>query len=431
MSDVIFALASAKGRAGVAVLRLSGRGAVALVEEFVGNGLKTPDRSLRKFKSGGELIDEVLILTFAKGASFTGEEVVEIHCHGSTAVVSALLRILGNHQNARMAEPGEFTRKALENGCLDLVQVEGLADLIDAETEAQRKLASNVMTGALSDKVNGWRRDLIRAVSLIEATIDFADEDIPTDVSPEVLSLIDGVSADLESEIRGSFAAERIRDGFEVAIVGKPNVGKSTLLNALAGREAAITSEIAGTTRDVIEVRMDINGLAVTLLDTAGIRETQDQVEQLGVGLARQRAEAADLRVFLTENGKIDDLKMTPLVDDIVAIGKSDISASSEGLQISGKSGQGIDKLIKIIDSSLSNKAAFAQTATRERHRIGMEQALVFLKTGRGLILEGPEVSEIAAAELHQGIGCLNGIIGKVDVEDLLDEIFSSFCLGK
>ncbi|PIB26569.1 tRNA uridine-5-carboxymethylaminomethyl(34) synthesis GTPase MnmE [Amylibacter kogurei] len=431
MSDVIFALASAKGRAGVAVLRLSGRGAVALIEEYVGTGLTTPDRSLRKFKSGGELIDEVLILTFAKGASFTGEEVVEIHCHGSTAVVSALLRILGDHPNARMAEPGEFTRKALENGCLDLVQVEGLADLIDAETEAQRKLASNVMTGALSDKVNGWRRDLIRAVSLIEATIDFADEDIPTDVSPEVLTLIDNVTRDLESEIKGSFAAERIRDGFEVAIVGKPNVGKSTLLNALAGREAAITSEIAGTTRDVIEVRMDINGLAVTLLDTAGIRETDNQIEKLGVGLARQRAEAADLRVFLTENGEIEGLKMTPLVDDIVAIGKSDISASSEGLKISGKSGQGIDKLIEIIDSSLSNKAAFAQTATRERHRIGMEQALHSLNTGRALVLDGPEVSEIAAAELHQGIASLNGVIGKVDVEDLLDEIFASFCLGK
>ena len=265
MSDLIFALASAKGRAGVSVIRLSGTDAIKTCEILAGPNLPKRGRSLRKLRdSNGEYIDQALLIIFAKGASFTGEEVVEIQCHGSTAVVSALLRLLADLPNCRLAEPGEFTKRALENGELDLAQVEGLADLIEAETEAQRRLAARAMDGALSEKVAQWRHDLIRAVSLIEATIDFADEDIPTDVTPEVTALVTSVQTDLRAEIAGTFAAERIREGFEVAIVGPPNAGKSTLLNALAGRDAAITSEIAGTTRDVIEVRMDIGGLAVT-----------------------------------------------------------------------------------------------------------------------------------------------------------------------
>ena len=369
MNDIIFALASAKGRAGVSVIRVSGKNSIFSIEKLLKNTLPVDNKCLRKiYDADDNIIDEVLILTFKEKASFTGDETVEIHCHGSTAVVTYILQTLSNIKNLRMADPGEFTRRALENGNLDLTQVEGLADLIESETEAQRRLAIRSMDGALSSKVQEWRKDLIRAVSLIEATIDFADEDIPTDITPEVLGLINKTQTDIKSEIKGSFAAERIREGFEIAIVGPPNIGKSTLLNALAGRDAAITSDMAGTTRDVIEVKMDISGFAVTLLDTAGIRETTDKIEKIGVDRAKLRAKNADLRLFITNSGEPNDLKLNPEENDIVVIGKSDLLNKSDILAISGKSGEGLDSLLKEISDKLSRLSIGAQTATRERH---------------------------------------------------------------
>jgi len=432
MNDIIFALASAKGRAGVSVIRVSGKNSILSIEKLLKNTLPVDKKCLRKiYDADDNIIDEVLILTFKEKASFTGDETVEIHCHGSTAVVTYILQTLSNIKNFRIAEPGEFTRRALENGNLDLIQVEGLADLIESETEAQRRLAIRSMDGALSSKVQGWRKDLIRAVSLIEATIDFADEDIPTDVTPEVLDLINKTQTDIKSEIKGSFAAERIREGFEIAIVGPPNIGKSTLLNALAGRDAAITSDMAGTTRDVIEVKMDISGFAVTLLDTAGIRETTDKIEKIGVDRAKLRAKNADLRLFITQSGVPDDLKLYPEENDIVVIGKSDLLNKTDILAISGKSGEGLDSLLKEISDKLSRLSIGAQTATRERHRISMIKAQKFLDAGKLLIEDNLELSELASSEFHQGIQTLSSLIGSVGVEDLLDEIFSSFCLGK
>lgn len=432
MNDIIFALASAKGRAGVSVIRVSGKNSIFSIEKLLKNTLPVDNKCLRKiYDADDNIIDEVLILTFKEKASFTGDETVEIHCHGSTAVVTYILQTLSNIKNFRIADPGEFTRRALENGNLDLTQVEGLADLIESETEAQRRLAIRSMDGALSSKVQQWRKDLIRAVSLIEATIDFADEDIPTDVTPEVLGLINKTQTDIKSEIKGSFAAERIREGFEIAIVGPPNIGKSTLLNALAGRDAAITSDMAGTTRDVIEVKMDISGFAVTLLDTAGIRETTDKIEQIGVDRAKLRAKNADLRLFITHSGEPNDLKLNPEENDIVVIGKSDLLNKSDILAISGKSGEGLDSLLKEISDKLSRLSIGAQTATRERHRISMIKAQRFLDAGKLLIEDNLELSELASSEFHQGIQTLSSLIGSVGVEDLLDEIFSSFCLGK
>lgn len=432
MNDIIFALASAKGRAGVSVIRVSGKNSIFSIEKLLKNTLPVDNKCLRKiYDADDNIIDEVLILTFKEKASFTGDETVEIHCHGSTAVVTYILQTLSNIKNFRIADPGEFTRRALENGNLDLTQVEGLADLIESETEAQRRLAIRSMDGALSSKVQEWRKDLIRAVSLIEATIDFADEDIPTDVTPEVLGLINKTQSDIKSEIKGSFAAERIREGFEIAIVGPPNIGKSTLLNALAGRDAAITSDMAGTTRDVIEVKMDISGFAVTLLDTAGIRETTDKIEQIGVDRAKLRAKNADLRLFITHSGEPNDLKLNPEENDIVVIGKSDLLNKSDILAISGKSGEGLDSLLKEISEKLSRLSIGAQTATRERHRISMIKAQRFLDAGKLLIEDNLELSELASSEFHQGIQTLSSLIGSVGVEDLLDEIFSSFCLGK
>ena len=432
MNDIIFALASAKGRAGVSVIRVSGKNSIFSIEKLLKNTLPVDNKCLRKiYDADDNIIDEVLILTFKEKASFTGDETVEIHCHGSTAVVTYILQTLSNIKNFRIADPGEFTRRALENGNLDLTQVEGLADLIESETEAQRRLAIRSMDGALSSKVQQWRKDLIRAVSLIEATIDFADEDIPTDITPEVLGLINKTQTDIKSEIKGSFAAERIREGFEIAIVGPPNIGKSTLLNALAGRDAAITTDMEGTTRDVSEVKMDISGFAVTLLDTAGIRETTDKIEKIGVDRAKLRAKNADLRLFITHSGEPNDLKLNPEENDIVVIGKSDLLNKSDILAISGKSGEGLDSLLKEISDKLSRLSIGAQTATRERHRISMIKAQRFLDAGKLLIEDNLELSELASSELHQGIQTLSSLIGSVGVEDLLDEIFSSFCLGK
>jgi tRNA modification GTPase len=286
--DTIFALASGRGKAGVAVIRISGRGAWPAVQSLAGD-LPVPRRaSLRRLRDrSGQELDQALVVLFPAGASFTGEDVAELQLHGSPAVVAAVSEALAAEPDLRPAEPGEFTRRALQNGRLDLAQVEGLADLINAETEAQRLQAQRLFDGALGERVMAWRASLLRASSLIVAAVDFAEEDVPQDVRAACAAEISGVRDALVAEQEGAFFAERVRDGFEIAIVGPPNAGKSTLLNYLAGREAALTSEQAGTTRDVIEVRMDLGGLPVTLLDMAGLRETEDAVEAAGVGGGR------------------------------------------------------------------------------------------------------------------------------------------------
>ena len=422
MSDTIFALASAPGKAGVSIFRISGSGAQDIAIKLCGN---VPIcRGLRVLRYNETVLDKVLVLSFKQGASFTGEDVIEFHCHGSPAVVATISDSL-SAVGARLADPGEFTRRALQNERLDLCQVEGLSDLIEAETEVQRRQAYALMDGGLTDKVDRWRANLVRATALVEVTIDFVDEDVPVDVSVEVNTLISSVVRDLQSEIEGSFVAERVREGFEVAIIGPPNIGKSTLLNTLAGRQAAITSEIAGTTRDVIEVRMDLNGIPVTILDTAGLRETKDKIEELGVVLARKRAELADLRVFLTLDGKTIGLGVDPGSDDLVLRGKAD-----DGGGISGKTGAGLDQMIKHITRVLGDRVSFAQSAVRQRHRLAMKDAINYIFQAKKLLASNGE-SELISMELNTALHAMNSIIGRVGVEDLLDEIFASFCLGK
>ena len=424
--ETIFALASAQGRAGVSVIRLSGPDAKEVVSKFVSTLPEDRVAGLRTLSDdAGDPLDRALILRFDAPHSFTGEDIVELHLHGSIAVVQAVLRVLGDSDLARLAQPGEFTRRALENGQMDLAQVEGLADLIESETEAQRKQALRVVSGHLGQLVERWRLSLIRAAALIEATIDFVDEDVPVDVSPEVCELLTVVKSDLIKEIVGSKVAERIRVGFEVAIVGAPNAGKSTLLNAMAGRDAAITSEIAGTTRDVIEVRMDLNGLPVTILDTAGLRDGKDAVEVIGIERALKRAGGADLRIFLA--GKNDDLPLTQQSDDIRITPKADIS----GVGVSGKTGQGVSELLARVQNILENRSSQAGLATHERHRIAMQSTLAALDIVLPLVDQGPEHYDIAAEELRSAIRSLEALVGRIDVENLLDEIFSSFCLGK
>lgn len=424
--DTIFALASARGKAGVAVVRLSGTAAHDAVVALVGDLPSVRQAALRRLKWHGDLLDEALVLIFAKGASFTGEASAEFQLHGSQAVVSSVLRALGEMPGLRLAEAGEFTRRALENGRLDLAQVEGLADLIDAETEAQRRQAQRVLSGAIGRRAEQWRRQLIRACALLEATIDFADEDVPVDVTPEVLGLINGLIAAFDREIAGALVAERVRDGFEVAIVGAPNVGKSTLLNALAGRDAAITSSVAGTTRDVIEVRMDLGGLAVTLLDTAGLRDSDDEVEQIGIGRARTRAAAADLRVFLGDDAP--DLGIAVQSDDLVVPAKDD-DGSAGG--VSGVTGVGLDQLINRMGQVLTARTAGSGVLTRARHRLAIISARRAMESARGEIQSAQHRAEFAAADLWVGIRALDMLVGRLDVENLLDEIFASFCIGK
>lgn len=425
--DTIFALASARGKAGVAVIRISGDQSFEVVRSLCGSLPDVRKASVRKLHHRGVFLDEALVLVFEAGASFTGEAAAELQVHGSVAVVKGILSALADMPGLRLAEPGEFSRRALENGRLDLTQIEGLADVIDAETEAQRRQALAVMSGSLGKRVQDWRRGLMQAQALLEATIDFSDEDIPDGLIDTVACLIADVRDKLSAELRGADVAERIRDGFEVAIVGAPNVGKSTLLNAIAGREAAITSDIAGTTRDVIEVRMDLGGLPVTLLDTAGLRETDDQIERIGVDRALQRSLAADLRVFLIAGD--NHLPIDPKGEDLIVHSKADIQRMGER-PVSGVTGEGVSELLQSIADILARRAVGSSLIIRERHRKAISSACDFLeRASDGLVTAAPV--ELVASDIVGAAISLEILIGKVGVEDLLGEIFSRFCIGK
>ena len=426
--DTIFALASAPGKAGISIVRLSGPLAINVAEKLTKSKLKEKQPNLRViYDSDNHFIDQALILIFSKPYSFTGENVVEFHLHGSSAVVSSVIKLLGNFKGLRSAEAGEFTRCALENGKIDLAQVEGLADLIDAETDAQHKQAARIFNGALGEKTKEWRAKLVKAGALLVATLDFADEEVPEEVTPEVEKLINMVLSDLDKEIIGVQTAERIRSGFEVAIVGAPNLGKSTLLNYLVGRDAAITSNISGTTRDVIEVKLDLRGLPVTILDTAGIRKSDDKVEEIGISRALERSSLSDLRIVLTEDGEYPSgLKSRDT--DIICIAKDD-QGNRGG--VSGKTGAGIDRLKNNIWDILNDKAQYVGIATRERHKSSMVNAKKFLGNAIVSLRDGPEYYDITAEEIRAATSALDSLIGRIGVEDVLDEVFSSFCLGK
>lgn len=425
--DTIYALATAPGRAGVSVVRVSGPAAWDICRILSGD-LPQPRRaSLRRLVYSDVVIDEALVLVFPAGESFTGEDVVEFQTHGSPAVVGCLLSALSEQKGVRIAEAGEFTRRALENGRLDLAEVEGLSDLLSAETEAQRRQAFRVFDGELGRQVEIWRSKLLRSAALVESTIDFADEDVPEDVFPEVEELLQSLRFDFSKEIKGVSVAERIRSGFEVAIVGPPNAGKSTLLNRLAGRDAAITSEIAGTTRDVIEVRMDVEGIPVTFLDTAGLRETDDKIEAIGVQRALERANRADLRVVL--GSPADGLRME--AEDLVVTPKADLLSEKSGYSISGATGDGVAELLGYIASVLSKRVAQAHLATHIRHQEALQSAAESLDHALECmeLMSGPD--ELVAESIRAAIRSVDSLVGRIGVEDVLGEIFSNFCIGK
>jgi len=427
--DTIFAQATATGRAGVSVIRVSGPQAFDIASIFC----DLPDvgqiglRAVRG--SDGALIDRAVVFCFENGASFTGERVVEFQVHGGLATVARLLSELSAQKGCRLAEPGEFTRRALENGQLDLNQVEALSDLIDAETESQRQQAIRVLDGSFGDAGEWWRGKLLRAAALLEASIDFSDEEIPDDLSVEVIHLVEETRASISAILERSTVAAKIRTGFTVAIIGAPNVGKSTLLNSIVGRQAAITSDVAGTTRDVIECRVDLQGLAVSFLDTAGLRDSKDEIEKLGISKAYEMADAADIRVFLIEE-EGEPLAITMRDGDIVRLNKGD----ERGLDVeavSGKTGQGVSELLNLIAERLAVKTPTDVVAIRERQITGLRAAESFLGRVLTLIQSDPLPFELASQELYFALSELDFVFGRIDIESVLDEIFSSFCLGK
>lgn len=476
--DTIFAPATGAARAAIAVIRVSGSRAHAVAERFTGRRPRPRIATLARLRdpASGEILDEALVLLFEAARSEIGEDGVEFHCHGGRAVVAAMLGALGREPGLRPAEPGEFARRAFANGRLDLAQLEGLADLVDAETEWQRRQAQRQLSGALRDATSPWRAALIEASALAETAIDFAEDIELGDALPgRVAALIAPVRAGLAAELAHGRAAERVREGVQVVIAGPPNAGKSTLLNVLARREAAIVSAIAGTTRDPIEVHLDLAGCPLTLVDTAGLRDGADTIEQIGVSRARERAEAADLVLWLGEEKPpafaAPVWRIAPKSDlgeaapspahgrrrsrevgsdegdaegsGVAAMGTHHPAPSSDPtssdhllpqaeerpLPLSAHTGQNIDVLVdRLADFATSLAQAGAGLLARARHREGFAAALAALDAAAAE--PAPQI-EILAEHLRAARFSLERLIGTVDVEDILGEVFSRFCIGK
>lgn len=420
--DLIFAEATPPGRGGVSVIRISGPDARTAVEKLTGSLPRSRHAYLRQIRHGTEVLDQALVTWFEAGHSFTGEDVAEIHLHGAPVIVRRLGQIL-TAQGMRHAEAGEFTRRAFLNGRMDLSEVEGLGDLLAAETESQRLMAIRTSTGELARQADHWRSLLIRAGALVESSVDFADEDVPEEVPAEVFDLLSHFGRELDSQIKGYAAAERVRNGFEVAIIGPPNVGKSSLLNRIARREVALVSDVAGTTRDIIELRIDLRGLAVTLLDTAGLRDSQDHVESLGIDRARERATAADLRLHVSLTGQVDDCLWQD--GDLILTSKSDLERSEKGLALSSVTGEGFDALLDRLFEILSQKAAGAALVSHERQL----NALIEAKLALAFVED--QSPELIAESIRQASASLDRLLGRIGAEDYLDVIFTSFCIGK
>jgi tRNA modification GTPase len=436
MTQTIFALASGSMRAGVAVLRVSGPQARATVRALCGHDDITPRQAaLRKLADpkSKKTIDRALVLFFQGPASFTGEDTVEYHVHGGRAVIEGLLAALGNIADCRLAEPGEFTRRAFENGKMDLTEAEAVADLIAAETEAQRMQALGQLEGGLSRLYQGWTERLSGYLAHQEADIEFPEDDMPQGVSVALTGGLKALHAEISAHLDDNRRGEILRDGLRIAIVGAPNAGKSSLLNALARRDAAIVSDEAGTTRDVIEVHLDLGGYPAIVADTAGLRETGHRIEAEGIRRAQETARRADIRIALFDAGKPQDAETRALVDEntIVVFNKSDLhgKAAGSGFCISAMTGDGMQELL----GALSKKAAALVGAqgdmpalTRARHRAALEEARDAI--GKGLAAGLPE---LAAEDMRIALRALGRITGRVHVEELLDKIFRDFCIGK
>jgi len=434
MTHTIFALATPPGRGAIAILRLSGPRTDAALTALGAGGLKPRLASLRTLVHDGAAIDQALVLRFPGPNSYTGEDCAELHLHGGRAVVDAAsgaLIALG----LRPAEPGEFTRRAFENGRMDLAQAEAVADLIDAETTAQAGQALGQLDGALSQTYAGFRRDLLKALALVEAEIDFPDEDVPDNLARAAGPVLDALAADLRASLADAERGRRVREGYCIVLIGETNAGKSSLFNALVEREAAIVTAIAGTTRDVLDAELVIGGYAVTLSDTAGLRDSDDLVEAEGVRRARARAAAADLRLWVRAPGDPDGVAAEfARADDLVVLTKADLGAqtvsAAEVLTVSTTSGEGLSALHDWIAGRLARDLSGADfpAVTRERHRRRLTEALSAVEAGRAALDRAPEM---AGDDLRRAAESLARVTGAIGVEDVLGEVFSTFCIGK
>lgn len=438
MTDTIYALASGGGRAGVAVWRLSGEDAAETVVKLTRRPLPEPRKAVRAKLSdlSGDPIDDGLILWFPAPASFTGEDVAELHLHGGRAVARALTETLAA-MGLRPAEPGEFSRRAFLNGKMDLTKAEAIADLVDAETAAQRRQALRQMDGGLVRLVEDWRHRLVAALAHLEAVIDFADEDIPADLLERVRGEVDSLAATMAAHLADDHRGERLRDGIHLAIIGAPNAGKSSLLNRLAGRDAAIVSAQAGTTRDVIEVHLDLKGWPLVVADTAGLRDAACAIEAEGVRRALARADAADLKLAVFDGLNLDSATLE-MIDGatLVVVNKLDLVAGPLPSHIQGrairaisaKSGEGLDDLLEDLGAMVEARfpASGAPVLTRARHRSVVEECVACLRR-----FDPDAQLELAAEDLRLAARALGRIGGRVEVDEVLDVIFHEFCIGK
>jgi tRNA modification GTPase len=429
--DTIFALASGSGRAGIAVVRVSGPLADEALSCLTTQPLPQERRAVLRSMfdlSTNDRIDDALVLRFVAPHSYTGENVVEFQTHGGRAVSSTLLAALSRLPGLRPAEPGEFTRRAVENGRLDLTQAEAVADLVNAETEAQRRTALRQLDGQLGTLYEDWRARLIRGAAWIEASIDFADEEIPEDAASQSRLSLAAVLGEIRAHLNDGRRGEILRDGFYVAVIGLPNAGKSSLVNALAKRDIAIVSDVAGTTRDVIEVRLDLKGYPVILADTAGLREPSDAVEREGVRRARDRARAAELRLLVRDG--TTGATGEGIEAEIVVWNKADLVRQREhaGLWISAQTGEGLEDLIGRLAEYAGRglEVGEAPVLTRLRHRIALEEAERSLSAA----LAAAE-AELAAENVRLALRAIGRITGRVDLDELLDVVFRDFCIGK
>jgi tRNA modification GTPase len=434
--DTIFALSTARGRAGVAVVRVSGPGAARALEALSGKPAPAPRTATKTgFLDGqGNLIDRGLAIFFKAPASFTSEDIAEFHVHGGRAVIDALLSALAA-LGLRPAGAGEFTRRAVENGKLDLTQAEAIADLVDAETSAQRLQALRQYDGSLAELYEGWRDDLIRSVAWAEAAIDFSDEELPADMLAKTKLGISKIVEKIKRHTNDSSRGEILREGLHLTVIGPPNAGKSSLVNALARRDVAIVAETAGTTRDVIEVRMDLGGYPVTVADTAGLRDTSEAIEAEGVRRALVRAEAADLVLLLLDGSAADPMAGLPANTraDLTIFNKSDLPwpGKRDGIAISLRTGAGLDSMIAALTDAVRERLESPNEApvlTRKRHRHALEQAVRSLQHALTAPDDHPE---LLAEDLRLALRSLGRITGRVDVEELLDAVFKDFCIGK